>query len=175
MKGLERAARLGRCKRLFFLVDNMGVTLAFARSRSSQFKILRQIRKANSYLLPCNSVACYRWLPSKLNSSDEPSYIVDAVQSKLLVAANEGVSLEVLGQGREVGSQQRGGREEEAAAGPGVRGPSQQKKDSAHLPPASVAHNLGGAESHGLRPLLRPSGSSCSSKKQPCSSTSRSP
>ena len=86
LKGLKRALCLpdSRSKRHLFLIDNMGVTLAFSRSRSSHFRILRQIRQASAYLLATNSSASFRWLPSELNSSDEPSRLYDSAPSKLL-------------------------------------------------------------------------------------------
>ncbi|CAE7217190.1 SLC34A1, partial [Symbiodinium pilosum] len=43
-----------------------------------------QIRQASAYLLATNSSASFRWLPSELNSSDEPSRLYDSAPSKLL-------------------------------------------------------------------------------------------
>ncbi|CAE7388043.1 unnamed protein product [Symbiodinium sp. CCMP2592] len=85
-KGVRRIALMpcSRDQRLLFLSDNMGVVLAFARSRSGQYGLLQQIRKANAYLLACNISASYRWLPSELNSSDEGSRLHGDLSSKTL-------------------------------------------------------------------------------------------
>ncbi|CAK0883464.1 unnamed protein product, partial [Prorocentrum cordatum] len=53
VKAIRRLARTrhGSCIRQLFLCDNMAVVLAFARSRSQDFKLLVQIRRFNAYAL----------------------------------------------------------------------------------------------------------------------------
>ena len=56
--------------RCLFLGDNMGVILSFARSRSSDFETLVQVRKGCAYLLARNVKGHFRWIPSELCSAD---------------------------------------------------------------------------------------------------------
>ena len=65
--------KLVRGKRVLFLVDNMSVCLAFSRFRSSNFKLLVQIRKWAAMCLAFNIFPSVRWVPSEYNVSDAPS------------------------------------------------------------------------------------------------------
>ena len=86
VKSLRRIALspYGTDIRQLLLVDNMSVALAFDRFRSRNYRLLKQIRKFSSYLLSRNIATTVRWIPSELNSSDEPSRFFSQEESKLL-------------------------------------------------------------------------------------------
>ncbi|CAK0797401.1 unnamed protein product, partial [Prorocentrum cordatum] len=75
VKAIRRLARTrhGSCIRQLFLCDNMAVVLAFARSRSQDFKLLVQIRRFNAYALALGIAPYFRWIPSEFNQSDAGS------------------------------------------------------------------------------------------------------
>ena len=77
VKSLRRIALsiFGHDIRQLCLTDNMSVCLAFDRSRSKNYFVLRQIRLFNAYCLSRNISCTIRWIPSELNSADEPSRI----------------------------------------------------------------------------------------------------
>eukprot|EP00959_Pyramimonas_sp_CCMP1952_P055058 1150695-Pyramimonas_sp.AAC.1 len=62
MRRLART-RHGACVRQLFLCDNMAVVLAFARSRSHDFKLLAQIRRFNAHALALGIAPRLRWIP----------------------------------------------------------------------------------------------------------------
>ena len=62
----------------------MSLTLALERSRSRQFGLLKQIRIFNAYCICRGIQPHFRWIPSELNSADEPSRIGTDEPSKLL-------------------------------------------------------------------------------------------
>ena len=72
VKAIRRLSRSrnGCCIRQLFLCDNMAVVLAFARSRSQDFKLLVQIRRFNAYALALGIAPNFRWTPSEFNQSD---------------------------------------------------------------------------------------------------------
>ena len=86
-KALDRIAhtRYGHDVRQLFLVDSMSIALSFDRCRSRSFKLLRQIRRFASLCLARNLDPHVRWIPSELNSADEPSRTEGAEPSKTLV------------------------------------------------------------------------------------------
>ena len=86
-KALNRVAvtRFGHDIRQLLLVDSMSVALSFDRCRSQSFKLLRQIRKFAAVCLARNIDPHVRWIPSELNSADEPSRTDGAEPSKTLV------------------------------------------------------------------------------------------
>ena len=86
-KALDRVAytRYGHDVRQLFLVDSMSIALSFDRCRSRSFKLLRQIRRFASVCLARNLDPHVRWIPSELNSADEPSRTEGAEPSKTLV------------------------------------------------------------------------------------------
>ena len=86
-KALDRIAntRYGHDVRQLFLVDSMSIALSFDRCRSRSFKLLRQIRRFASVCLARNLDPHVRWIPSELNSADEPSRTEGAEPSKTLV------------------------------------------------------------------------------------------
>ena len=88
VKALRRVAlsRFGSQIRQLFLLDNMSVTLAFERSRSRQFGLLKQVRLFNAYCIGRGIQPSFRWIPSELNSADEPSRFGTDEPSKLLTA-----------------------------------------------------------------------------------------
>jgi hypothetical protein len=61
------------------LGDNLGVTLAFARSRSKNFAVFVLIRKTAAYQLAGDFEVSYRWIPSELNFSDFGTRVYDDV------------------------------------------------------------------------------------------------
>ena len=86
VKSLRRIALspYGTGIRQLLLVDNMSVALSFDRFRSRNYRLLKQIRRFSSYLLSRNIATTVRWVPSELNSSDEPSRYFAQEESKLL-------------------------------------------------------------------------------------------
>ncbi|CAE7411650.1 unnamed protein product [Symbiodinium sp. KB8] len=80
VKALSRIAhtRHGANIRQLLLVDNLPVALSFERGHSRNFKLLRSIRKFSALCL-CRNISCaIRWIPSELNSADEPSRIFES-------------------------------------------------------------------------------------------------
>ena len=75
VKGLRRIALsvFGHDIRQLMLTDNMAVCLSFDRSRARNFRLLLQIRRFTAYLLARNVACAVRWIPSELNSADNPS------------------------------------------------------------------------------------------------------
>ncbi|CAK0882305.1 unnamed protein product [Prorocentrum cordatum] len=75
VKAIRRLARTmhGSCFRQLFLCDNTAVVLAFARSRSQDFKLLVQIRRFNACALALGIAPYFRWIPSEFNQSDAGS------------------------------------------------------------------------------------------------------
>lgn len=86
-KALDRVAcsRFGKNIRQLMLVDSMSVALSFDRCRSRSFKLLKQVRRYAATCLARNIDPHVRWIPSELNSADEPSRIDAAEPSKTLV------------------------------------------------------------------------------------------
>ena len=68
VKAIRRLARTkrGSCIRQLFLCDNMAAVLAFARSRSHDFKLLVQIRCFNAYALALGISPCFGGFPRSL-------------------------------------------------------------------------------------------------------------
>ena len=101
VKSLRRIAMsiFGHDIRQLCLTDNMSVCLAFDRSRSKNYFMLKQIRLFNAYCLSRNISCTIRWIPSELNSADEPSRIATDDSKSLthavpLQRAKEGTLLE---------------------------------------------------------------------------------
>ena len=88
VKAMKRIAmsRYGSQTRQLFLLDNMSLTLALERSRSRQYGLLRQVRVFNAYCIARGIQPSFRWIPSELNSSDEPSRFGTDEPSKLLTS-----------------------------------------------------------------------------------------
>lgn len=86
VKSLRRIANsiFGQDIRQICLTDNMSVCLAFDRSRAKNFALLSQIRIFGAYCLARNIACTIRWIPSELNSADEPSRLDDEEPSKTL-------------------------------------------------------------------------------------------
>ncbi|CAE7509286.1 unnamed protein product, partial [Symbiodinium microadriaticum] len=84
VKGLRRVAlsTFGSHVGQLILCDNMSVVLAFDRSRARNFKLLLQIRRFTAYCLARNIMCTVRWVPSELNSADEPSRLHSDEASK---------------------------------------------------------------------------------------------
>ena len=82
LKSLTRIANSfwGQNIRQLLFVDNMAIALAFDRSRSRNFKVLRIIRKFAALCLSRNITCSVRWIPSEYNAADEPSRNAAAVQ-----------------------------------------------------------------------------------------------
>ena len=64
--------------RVLILGDNLGVVLAFGRSRARKFELLIQIRRLVSLGLARGIRFYYRWVPSEFNSADFGSRLFDA-------------------------------------------------------------------------------------------------
>ena len=77
----------GHDLRQLLLTDNMSVCLSFDRSRAKSYALLRQIRVFTAYCLSRNISCTIRWVPSELNSADEPSRLDSSEDSKTLVHA----------------------------------------------------------------------------------------
>lgn len=77
----------GHDTRQLLLTDNMSVCLSFDRSRAKNYPLLKQIRIFNAYCLARNISCTIRWVPSELNSADEPSRLDSSEVSKTLVHA----------------------------------------------------------------------------------------
>ncbi|CAE7664021.1 unnamed protein product, partial [Symbiodinium necroappetens] len=75
LKSLTRIANTfwGQNIRQLLFVDNMAIALAFDRSHSRNFKVLRIIRKFAALCLSRNITCSVRWIPSEYNAADEPS------------------------------------------------------------------------------------------------------
>ena len=58
--------------RQLMLGDNMSLTLAFGRWRSSSFRVLVILRRIAAYTLAREVALFARWIPSELDSSDAP-------------------------------------------------------------------------------------------------------
>lgn len=86
-KALNRVAfsKFGKNIRQLMLVDSMSVALSFDRCRSRSFKLLKQVRRYAATCLARNIDPHVRWIPSELNSADEPSRIDASEPSKTLV------------------------------------------------------------------------------------------
>lgn len=59
--------------RILVLNDNMGVVLSIQKGRSSNYGLLRLIRRISSHCLATGIRLQVRWIPSELNVSDGPS------------------------------------------------------------------------------------------------------
>ena len=77
IKGIERLAitTFGTCIRQLFLVDNMSVCLCFAQARCRDYRLLKLVRRFQSFCLSRCIIAHVRWIPC--NSADRPSRIFD--------------------------------------------------------------------------------------------------
>ena len=86
VKSLKRIAVsvFGHDIRQLLLTDNMSVCLSFDRSRSRSYSLLQQIRRFSAYCLSRNIACTVRWIPSELNSADEPSRFDSSEESKSL-------------------------------------------------------------------------------------------
>ena len=86
-KALDRVAltKYGKNIRQLLLVDSMSIALSFDRCRSRSFKLLRQIRRFAGTCLARNIDPHVRWIPSELNSADEPSRVEATEASKTLI------------------------------------------------------------------------------------------
>ena len=75
LKSLTRSAntRHGSDTRQLLLADNMPVALSFDRRRSRNYRLLKLIRKFSALCIAQNISCTVRWIPSELNSADEPS------------------------------------------------------------------------------------------------------
>ena len=74
LRSVQQAVRSGaRDRRILFLVDNLGVCLAFARARSRVSMLLQLIRKMAAWTICFGIAVALRWIPSEFNSSDSPS------------------------------------------------------------------------------------------------------
>ena len=80
--------------RQLFLLDNMSLVICLARGRSRSFGVLVQLRRIYSYCMVRNVMPHFRWIPSELNSSDEPSRSVDDKASSLATRAIEHLRFE---------------------------------------------------------------------------------
>jgi len=60
-------------KHVLRLVDNFGVALALTKMRARSFGLLNLTRRIGALRLATAVVPHYRWVPSELNPSDEPS------------------------------------------------------------------------------------------------------
>ncbi len=99
--------------RQLLLTDNMSVCLSFDRSRAKSYPLLKQIRVFTAYCLARNITCTIRWVPSELNSADEPSRLDSSEKSKTLVHAiptivkgSEGALPSCPSREKEVGSPQ---------------------------------------------------------------------
>eukprot|EP00972_Heterocapsa_arctica_P070506 10415384-Heterocapsa_arctica.AAC.1 len=60
-------------RRQLFRVDNLSLALAFERGRCSELVVLSFVRKFWATSMANNLRPHTMWIPSELNSSDEPS------------------------------------------------------------------------------------------------------
>ena len=92
VKGMQRLAcqPAGHHHRQLLLADNMSVVLAFSRGRSKNFNLLVHIRRLYAYCLAKGLKPYFRWIPSELNSSDEPFRRWEKEGSHLLTHLLEG-------------------------------------------------------------------------------------
>lgn len=86
------ASVFGHDVRQLLLSDNMSVVLAFDRSRARNYTLLKQIRLFQAYCLARNIQTTVRWVPSELNSADEPSRVEAADRTKSLTHVMPSVS-----------------------------------------------------------------------------------
>lgn len=116
VKSLRRVAMsvFGSQIRQLFLLDNMSLVLALERSRSRQFSLLKQIRVFNSYCIARGIQPYFRWVPSELNSADEPSRYNSDEPSKLLTALIPHGPEESSDVGRPIVKQDHGQEEDRA-------------------------------------------------------------
>ena len=86
VKALKRVAlsRFGSHVRQLFLLDNLSLVLALERCRSRQLDLLKIVRIFCSYCICRGIQPSFRWIPSELNNSDEPSRYDTDEPSKLL-------------------------------------------------------------------------------------------
>ena len=86
VKSLKRIAMsvFGHDIRQLLLTDNMSVCLSFDRCRAKNFALLKQVRIFGAYCLARNLTCTIRWIPSELNSADEPSRLEGDEPSKTL-------------------------------------------------------------------------------------------
>ena len=71
----------GKQIRQLILVDNMAVCLSVNRSRAKDYRLLRIIRKIQSYCLARDILFTLRWIPSESNTADKPSRIFELVNT----------------------------------------------------------------------------------------------
>ena len=80
--------------RQLFLLDNMSLVLCLSRGRARSFEVLVVIRKIYSYCMARGVRPYFRWIPSELNSSDDPSRLRDENHSSLATRAIEHLRFE---------------------------------------------------------------------------------
>ena len=87
VKSLERIchSRFGHDNHQLLLTDSLSMALAFDRARSRSYRVLQQLRKFAALALSRNVSPHVRWVPSELNSADEPSRATAAEKSKNLI------------------------------------------------------------------------------------------
>ena len=87
VKSLERIchSRFGHDNHQLLLTDSLSMALAFDRARSRSYRVLQQIRRFAALALSRNVSPHVRWVPSELNSADEPSRTAAADKSKNLI------------------------------------------------------------------------------------------
>ena len=68
-----------------FYSDSLSMALAFDPARSRSYRVLQQIRRFAALALSRNVSPHVRWVPSELNSADEPSRTTAADKSKKLI------------------------------------------------------------------------------------------
>jgi len=78
--------------RQLVLLDNMSLVLSLSRGRSRSFGLLVVMRRIYSYCLARGIRLYVRWIPSELNSSDEPSRATAEKQSSLATRELEHLS-----------------------------------------------------------------------------------
>ena len=90
-KGVQRlvCGVYGLKIRQLFLLDNMSLVLCLSRGRARSFEVLVVIRKIYSYCMARGVRPYFRWIPSELNSSDDPSRQLDENRSALATRAIE--------------------------------------------------------------------------------------
>ena len=75
LSGLNHALSFGDVagKTHVGLIDNMGVTLALEKGRSSKAGVRTVCRRVAAALLSCDAFAAWRWIPSESNRADPAS------------------------------------------------------------------------------------------------------
>ena len=154
VKALKRVAlsRFRSHVRQLFLLDNLSLVLALERCRSRQLDLLKIVRIFCSYCICRGIQPSFRWIPSELNNSDEPSRYDTDEPSKLLTAlipngpeVNSGAgcarqrketSAEKSGESAEawIGHQDSGQAEKPDVASTTSEREACRKKGVAHLP-----------------------------------------